>query len=177
MKSEAAMDEYRVLRDTIRERGTARVWIVLAGLSIWAALTVVTFALAPFPAATVLPLLILAAGFEIVFNIHTAVERIGRYIQVFHEEESGWEHVAMAYGQKYSGGGGDPLFANFYRTATVLNFLPAAFARPLPVEIAVLGAIHALFIVRIELARRQAARQRAIDLERFLQLKRDSRSA
>lgn len=171
------IDEYRALRDTIRERGTARVWVVLLGVAIWAALTVVTFALAPFPAATVLPLLVLATGFEIVFSLHTSVERIGRFIQVFHEEDAGWEHVAMAYGQKYAGVGGDPLFANFYRTAAVLNFLPAAFARPLPVEVAVVGAIHVLFIGRVEMARRQAARQRAIDLERFQQLKRDAQQA
>jgi len=174
MKPEG-IHEYRALRDTIRERGTARVWIVLIGLALWASLTVATFALAPFPAATVLPLLVLAAGFEIVFSLHTGVERIGRYIQVFHEEETGWEHVAMAYGQRF-GGGGDPLFANFYRTATVLNFLPAAFARPQPVEVAVVGGIHALFIVRVEFARRRAARQRAIDLDRFDQLKRQSRT-
>lgn len=175
MKPEA-IEEYRALRETIRERGTARAWIVLAGLTLWASLTVVTFALAPFPAATVLPLLVLAAGFEVVFNLHTGVERIGRYIQVFHEAEPGWEHVAMAFGQRFAGAAGDPLFANFYRTAAVLNFLPAAFTRPRPVEVAVVGAIHALFIVRVEIARRQAARQRAIDLDRFQQLKRESRA-
>jgi hypothetical protein len=173
MKS-APIDEYRALRDTIRERGTARLWIVLVGMAFWGALTVVTFALAPFPAATVLPLLVLAAGFEIVFNLHTSVERIGRFIQVFHEDRTGWEHAAMAYGQKYAGAGGDPLFANFYRTAAVLNFLPAAFAGPQPVEVVVVGLIHVLFIARVEVARRQAARQRALDLDRFQQLRRDA---
>lgn len=172
-----AIEEYRALRDTIRERGTARVWIVLVGLALWASLTVGTFALAPFPAATVLPLLVLAAGFEVVFSLHTTVERIGRYIQVFHEAEPGWEHVAMAYGQRFAGGGVDPLFANFYRTATVLNFLPAAFSRPQPVEVALIGAIHLMFIARVEIAKRQAARQRAIDLERYQQLKREIRPA
>src|SRR5262245_557442 len=149
MKSEAAAEEYRALRDTIRERGTARVWIVLIGLALWAALTLLTFALAPFPAATTRPLLVLAAGFEVVFSLHTTVERIGRYIQVFHEAEPGWEHVAMAYGQRFAGSGVDPLFANFYRTATVLNFLPAAFSRPQTVEVAVVGALHVLFIDRV----------------------------
>jgi hypothetical protein len=83
----------------------------------------------------------------------------------------------MAYGQRFPAGGVDPLFANFYRTATVLNFLPAAFSRPQPVEIALIGGIHALFIVRLEIARRQATRQRAIDLDRFQQLKRETRLA
>ena len=170
------LDEYRALRDTIRERGTTRVWMALASLAAWAALAIATFALAPFPAATVLPLLVLAAGFDIVFALHTGVERIGRYIQVFFEEERGWEHVAMTCDQRFRAGGGDPLFANFFRIAAVLNFMPAAFARPLPVEWIIVGAIHAIFIVRVEVARRQAARQRAMDLERFQQLKRDTRT-
>jgi len=34
------LEEYRTLRNTIRQRGTARVWMFLAGLAIWAALTV-----------------------------------------------------------------------------------------------------------------------------------------
>jgi hypothetical protein len=170
------IEEYRALRETIRERGTARVWVVLVGVALWAALTIVTFALAPFPAATVLPLLVLAAGFEIVFGLHTGVERIGRFIQVFHEDGVGWEHVAMAYGRRFPGAGSDALFANFYRTATVLNFLPAAFARPQPVELVVVGSIHLLFIVRVEVARRQASRQRGIDLERFEQLKKETRT-
>jgi hypothetical protein len=149
MKTEA-IDEYRALRDTIRERGTARIWMVLVGLALWAALAVVTFALAPFAAATILPLLVLAAGFEVVFSLHTTVERIGRYIQVFHEAEPGWEHVAMAYGQRFPGGGLDPLFANFYRTATVLNFPPRRCGSA--VEDPLIGGIHALFIVWLEIA-------------------------
>jgi Flp pilus assembly protein TadB len=172
-----AIEEYRALRDTIRERGTARPWVALAALALWAALAVVTFALAPFPAASVLPLVVLAAGFEIVFTLHTGVERIGRFLQVFHEDATGWEHIAMAYGQRYGGSAGDPLFANFFRTAAVLNAIPAAYARPLPVEWVVVGVIHALFIVRVEVARRQAARQRATDLERFRQLKREVESS
>jgi hypothetical protein len=174
--SSREVEEYTALRATIRERGTTRVWIVLAGLSAWAALAVVTFALAPFPAAVVLPLLVVAAAFEIVFALHTGVERIGRYLQVFHEDATGWEHVAMAYGSRFPGGG-DALFSNFFRIAAILNFLPAAFSRPLPVEWIVVGAIHALFIVRIEAARRQAARQRAIDLDRFRELKREAGTA
>ena len=166
------LEEYRALRDTIRERGTTRVWIVLVGLSAWAALAVTTFALAPFPAATVLPLLVLAAAFEIVFALHTGVERIGRYLQVFHEEGSGWEHTAMAFAQEFPAGGGDALFANFFRIAAILNVVPAALSRPLPVELAFVGIVHALFVARVEAARRQAGRQRALDLERFQQLKR-----
>src|SRR5712692_1617958 len=70
------LEEYRALRDTIRERSTARVWVFLAGLVAWAALTVATAALAALPVATLLPLLILAAAFEAVFSLHVGVERI-----------------------------------------------------------------------------------------------------
>ena len=80
------IEEYRALRATIRERSTARLWIVLAGLTAWAALTLATAALAELPIATLLPLLVLALTFEIVFALHTGVERVGRYIQVFFED-------------------------------------------------------------------------------------------
>jgi hypothetical protein len=82
------LEEYRTLRDTIRQRGTTRIWVFLAGLTAWAALTVATAALAALPIATLLPLLILAAAFEAVFSLHVGVERIGRYVQVFFEDDS-----------------------------------------------------------------------------------------
>ena len=59
------------------------------------------------------PLLVLAATFEINFFVHTGVERIGRYIQVFYEERAGatgWETTAMNYGAKFPAGL-DPLFS------------------------------------------------------------------
>ena len=166
------VDEYRALRDTIRERGTARIWVVLVGLIAWAGLTIATASLAALPVATLLPLVELATAFEIVFALHTGVERIGRYIQVFFEEEDsrGWEHTAMTYGQTF-GGGTDPLFANLFRIATILNFIPALYANPLPVEWGVVGTLHLMFIVRILIAQRHANRQRAVDLERFRTLK------
>jgi hypothetical protein len=166
------LEEYKALRDTIRERGTTRVWIVLAGLTAWGGLTIATASLATLPVATLLPLLILATAFEVVFALHTGVERIGRYIQVFLEEEDspGWEHVAMAYGGTFRGGG-DPTFANLFLIAAILNFVPAIFANPMPIEWGVVGSIHLFFIARILLARRHAARQRRIDLDRFRQLK------
>ena len=80
-------DEYNALRATIRERGTdPRLdrpgrhgrsgrrprWL----RSRWRV---------P-PIITLIPLLVLATTFEITFALHTGVERIGRYIQVFFEE-------------------------------------------------------------------------------------------
>src|SRR3954465_15690792 len=36
------VEEYKALRATIRQRGTARAWIFVAGLAAWAALTLAT---------------------------------------------------------------------------------------------------------------------------------------
>ena len=167
------LEEYNALRATIRERGTARVWIVLTGLAVWAVLTVVTAALASLPIATLLPLLVLAAVFEIVFALHTGVERIGRYIQVFFEEpgERAWEHTAMAFGRAFPGGGTDPLFTPYFALATVLNVIPAALARPVPIEWVVVALPHLLFIAHLWRSRRRSAVQRAVDLEKFEKLK------
>ena len=79
------LEEYKALRATIRERGTTRVWVFVTGLIAWGGLTVATASLATLPIATLLPLLILAGTFEAVFSIHTGVERVGRYLQVFVE--------------------------------------------------------------------------------------------
>ena len=164
------VEEYRALRDTIRERGTTRVWVFVGGLVGWAGLLIATAALAALPVATLLPLLVLAALFEAVFALHTGVERIGRYLQVYFEDASGWEHVTMAYGRTFRGGP-DPLFTLVFIGAAILNFVPVLIAEPVAIEVAVIGFAHVLFIVRIGLARREAGKQRAIDLERFQRLK------
>ena len=164
-------EEYRALRDTIRERGTARVWVFVAGVVAWAGLVIATAALAALPVATLLPLLVLAAVFEAVFSLHTGVERIGRYLQVFAEETTGWEHTAMAYGRVYRSAGTDPLFAMVFVVAAFLNFVPVLVAEPVALEVGVIGTIHVLFVVRVLMARHAAGRQRAADLERFQTLK------
>lgn len=165
------VEEYRALRDTIRERGTARVWVCVAGLAAWGGLVIATAALAALPVATLLPLLVLSAVFEAVFSLHTGVERIGRYLQVFHEDGSGWEHVAMAYGKAHGGAGTDPLFVAFFLMATVLNFVPVLIAEPVAIEVIVIGGAHLVLLGRILRARRASIRQRAVDLDRFSKLK------
>ena len=167
------LEEYRALRATIQSRGTMRAWVFLAGLSVWAAITVASAALAELPIATLLPLLILAADFELVLALHTAVERIGRYIQVFFESEAdpGWEHRIMTYGSRFPGGGSDPLFTVYFAIATLFNFVPVIFAGPMPIEYWVVGTVHIVFILRLALAHRSASRQRAVDLERFTRIK------
>jgi hypothetical protein len=129
--------------------------------------------------ATFIPLLLLAATFEIVFSLHTSVERIGRYIQVFFEEggsEAGWEHRIMAFGSgTRMPGAGDPLLARYFWAGAVFNMLPAALMAPVPIEWIVVGIGHLLFVVRVAVARRQAIGQRARDLERFRAIKNSNR--
>jgi len=169
------LEEYAALRATIRERGSLRVTLFLATLFAWGGATIATAALAALPVAALLPLLLLAAGFEGVLSLHTGVERIGRYLQVFYEADAAcaWERTAMAYGKQFPGGP-DPLFSAHFALAAALNFVPVLLADPVRVEWSVVGLMHVLFGIRIVAARRSAGRQRAMDLERFERL-RDSR--
>ena len=168
------LEEYRALRSTIRQRCTARVWIFVAGIAVWAALNIATASLLVTPFDTLLPLLMLAAAFEAVFALHVGVERVGRYIQVFHEspdERASWEAAAMTFGAPAGAASADPLFVLCFLLAAILNFVPVLLSAPVPAENAVIGGLHAFFIVRLLAARRVAARQRAVDLARFRELK------
>jgi len=136
--------------------------------------------------------------FEAIYALHVGVERIGRYIQVFHETESqaadapgppalaasparpappappalrGWEHVAMAFGRPAGAVAIDALFTVPFLLATLFNIAPALMLNPVRTELIFVGGAHALFVLRLFVARQAAARQRAIDLERFQQLK------
>jgi hypothetical protein len=166
-------EEYRALRATIRERGTMRVWIFAAGIVAWAALALATAALASTPLATLLPLLALAAVFEAIFALHVGVERIGRYVAVFHEradETARWEHVAMAFGRPAGAATADALFVVPFLIAGVFNVTPALLLQPIPAELAFVGGAHTLFLLRVLVAKHSAAKQRAIDQARFTQL-------
>jgi hypothetical protein len=169
-------DEYTALRATIRERGTARVALFAGGFVAWGAMTLATTALASTPLATLLPLLVLVALFEAIYGLHVGVERIGRYIEVFHEHENdrGWEHVAMAFGRPKGAATVDALFAIPFVLATVFNAAPALLVHPTIEETVFVAGAHALFGLRLFIARQATARQRAIDLERFTQLRRGS---
>ena len=173
-------DEYSALRATIRERGTTRVWIVLAGMSAWSVTALLAVALAPSPAFTLFPLVVLATAFEITFALHIGVERIGRYLQVFHEAagQAGWEHRIMAFGQgAHRVAATDALFSRYFALAALLNVIPAVVAAPVAVEWVVIGGGHALFLGRLVAARQAAARQRAEDLARFEQIRRDGETS
>jgi len=162
--------EYAALRDTIRQRGTTRMVLVPVIFIGWAATAVATAAVITVAISTVVPLLVLAAGFEAVFALHMNVERIGRYLQVFHEDRGGWEQVATAYAHRFPATGPDPLFAQLFVFGASVNFLPVALGGD-PVEIAVLAVIHLAVIYRMRTARNAAARQRASDLQRFGELR------
>jgi hypothetical protein len=164
-----AQEEYNALRATIRQRGTARVWVFIAGYVAWAAIALVAAAMALPPVVALLPLVVLAATFEGVLALHVAVERIGRYLLVFHDDE--WERAAGSFGRPRGAIGVDALFAVPFGTATVLNLMPLMVTTPTAQELAAAGIAHAAFIVRVLVARAAAARQRAIDTERFQQLK------
>jgi hypothetical protein len=163
-------DEYQALRATIRERGTVRMILLPIIFIGWAATALATAAVITVAVSTLVPLIVLAAGFEAVFALHVNVERIGRYLQAFHEPAGGWEHVAMSFGQRFPGTGPDPLFSRLFVLATSLNFLPAALGGE-TIEIVVLATLHLLFINRVRLGRAFAASQRTHDLDRFLALR------
>ena len=162
--------EYEALRATIRERGTVRMILLPVTFGLWGAAAIATTAVVLLPIAALLPLLVLAAGFESIYALHVNVERIGRYIQVFHEPEGGWEHVAMAYGQRFPGKGSDALFSALFLIATALNYLPVALGGTIP-ELVVAGLLHLLLAFHIGTARSRASRQRLQDLERFQALR------
>lgn len=157
------------MRDTIRQRGTARMVLVPLVFLAWAATAVATWAAISVGISTILPLLVLAAGFEAVFALHINVERIGRYLQVFHEAEGGWEQVAMAYGQRFPARGPDPLFAQLFVFGVSANFLPVIGGEY--VEMVVMTILHLAVIYRIRTAKAASAKQRAEDLERYSQLR------
>jgi hypothetical protein len=121
----------------------------------------------------------LLAGFEAVHALHVGAERIGRYVQVFHEGWSDgprWESTAMTVGPALPGGGIDPLFSVVFATATLLNLLLAHPHWPITPDSALLAGVHAALLIRIVRARAAASRQRAIELESFRALRTDDAS-
>ena len=159
--------EYQALRASIRERGTARMVLFPIIFIGWAATAVATGAVITVALSTLVPLIVLVAGLEAIFALHTNVERIGRYLHVFHEQRADeWEHVAMEFGRRFPGGGPDPLQGRLFILAISVNYLPAALGGT-EVELAVLAVFHLIAIGRIRYCRSAAAKQRAIDLERF----------
>ena len=174
MRMSLTESEFTVLRQTIAVRGTTRIVLLPLTVTAWAALATVLVLFPQLPVAVLFPLAILVAGFEAIHALHVGAERIGRYLQVFYEGDSEspqWETTAMAVGPALPGGGIDPLFTAVFALVTIINVLPSLLPRPLPLELGVVGALHAAFLLRVVRARGAAARQRAIELESFRALR------
>jgi hypothetical protein len=181
-KSALAVEEYRALRATIRERGSVRVLVAMITFVAWAALSVGAQAVPLVPVLALTPLILLTAGFEIVLAIHVGVERIGRYLQVHFETNRPapplWEHLSVeTLDPKTSRVGADPLFAWVFTAAAIANLIGIGLLAASPsqaadlgggaLEFAVFGLIHAVFLYRVFSARAAAGRQRLADLESF----------
>ena len=174
------LEEYRALRATIRERGSLRLSVILLTFVAWAALALAATAASRFPGLTLVPLIVLAAGFEVILAAHVGVERIGRYVQARyeralddHDGSQAWEHVAMTLGgSRARGAGVDPLAGRLFMAATIVNMLPAGLwllagrsNQWVLVTSALEASCHLAFLVRVTRARRFAAVQRQADLE------------
>jgi hypothetical protein len=118
----------------------------------------------------------------VMFALHVAVERIGRFIQVRYEGEAGatvsWERTAMAL--RVPGGGVDPIFLNVFLVAAILNLLAgiwvsstasaqsdAVFERW---ELSTFVGAHAVAVIRWISAARFARSQRVRELAAFEKL-------
>jgi hypothetical protein len=161
-------EEYRALRATIRERGTARVCLFAAGMAAWAALAVASLALALPPLATIIPLLVLASTFEVTFALHAGVERLGRYLLVFHGDT--WEQTAGSFGQPPGAVRLDALFTWVFLGAATANLMPLLVTVPVVQELAAVGLAHLVFVLRVLSAGRAARLQRDVDRRRFAEV-------
>ena len=176
-----ALEEYRALRATIRERGTARQIVSALTFVAWAAGALWLSSHPTSAALTLIPLVVLAAGFEVIFAAHVGVERIGRYIQTTYEHPDSplpaWEQTAMRFGALPGAAtSADPLLVRLFTLTTLVNLLPIALAqttRPAMAElgqIALVVLVHLAFALRVFQAQRFAHSQRARDLDLFKQL-------
>jgi hypothetical protein len=171
--------EYLVLRKTIAQRGAIRPILVLCGTGIWALLLTAVLVLLPYPVAASIPLLILIVTFEVIRPLHFGAERIGRYLQVFYEEQGepgralndtpSWERVAMSFGS-VPGVGGHPLFVPAFLLATAINYLAVLLPQPVAIEMSVMAIPHLAFIAWLVAADRAMRNQRALELARLREM-------
>jgi len=171
--------EYLVLRRTIAQRGALRPILMLAGTGIWAALLTAVLVVLPYPVAAAIPLLMLVVTFEVIRPLHFGAERIGRYLQVFYEEQGepgralrdtpAWERVAMSFGT-VPGVGGNPLFVPAFTLATAVNYLAVLLPQPVAIEMSVMAIPHLAFIAWLIAAHRAMRNQRTVELARLREL-------
>lgn len=171
--------EYVSLRRTISQRGALRPVLALCGFGLWAVLLMAVLAWVPYPVAATIPLLVLVATFEIIRPLHFGAERIGRYLQVFHEEigdpsrslndAPSWERVAMNFGA-VPGVGGHPLFVPVFVMTTLTNYLAVFLPQPVMVEMLTMAVPHLAFVAWLIAADRAMRAQRAVELARMREL-------
>ena len=175
--------EYLVLRKTIADRGALRPILALSGIGIWAGLLIVVLAVLPYPIAAAIPLVALLVTFEVIRPLHFGAERIGRYVQVFYEEDGdqdrslgdtpSWERIAMSFG-KVPGAGGHPLFVPIFFMATAVNYFGVLLPGPIPIEMGAMAVPHLGFVAWLVATDRAMRTQRAIELARLRELYRKS---
>jgi hypothetical protein len=136
----------------------------------------------PYPVAAVIPLIVLVATFEVIRPLHFGAERIGRYLQVFYEEDGqperglsetpSWERVAMRL-SAVPGTGGHALFVPVFFLTTIVNTLPVLLAQPpaTPVELGALAVPHVAFMLWLFNADRAMRAQRNAELDQFRSLR------
>jgi hypothetical protein len=173
------LEEYRALRATIRERGSLRFLVTSITFSAWAAVLTTLCVVTVVPTFILVPLVVLAAGFELNLAIHVGVERVGRYLQLKYERDTesaaGWEHAVMKL--QVPRGGVDALFLVLFLSALALTFVVAlwlAVAVTGPDEIGdiraetlVVAVLHAIVAARWLQAANYARTQRARELPAF----------
>jgi hypothetical protein len=77
----------------------------------------------------------------------------------------------MAFGRPAGAAAADALFSIPFLLAALFNIAPALIFEPTRQELIFIAGAHALFVLRLIVAREAARKQRAIDLQRFQQLK------
>jgi hypothetical protein len=179
-------DEYRELRATIRERGSLRVLVFVGTLAAWALTAGLVAGLLAMPLAALLPLAVLAGGFEAINALHAGAERIGRYLYVRYESGGGdaktrlpspgtpmWETAIAAFGAGQHATiltrPANALFSVVFIAAVAISLLVDTLGATRQELIAV-ALLHAAVIVRILAVSREARAQRAKDQARFEQI-------
>jgi hypothetical protein len=173
------LEEFRQLRTAIRERSTARVLVSFITFVSWGVLALVVRHSDASMAYGLVPLVVLAAGFELVLALHVGVERIGRYLAVFYEASPGmpkWETAIAAFGRTAARTRTQPhvLLASEFIVSTGINLVFAVeFDLSVLAQDLAMAVFHVAFIARVVQAARQASHQREADAAAFRAIAKD----
>ena len=129
------------MTNTPWDRGTARVMLLPLVFIGWAGTTIAAAGVITVAISTLLPLLVLAAGFEAIFALHASSAPVPPRVE----------------------GAPDPLFGRLFVLAISVNFLPAALNFEFVAELLLLAIPHFVLINRIRVARQVLGRLRASD--------------